>query len=238
MHDLADLIDHSANTYLTFQNTHPFLGTLLTAQITLPLGDLLSQIIKDRDVKWKQVRYTAGLAPIYGGLLYGLMQSGELVGDTISEHPLAKAALGPNLWGNLYNTLFFVNNTLGEKNHYSLSALAQSYAGLHRPSPDTHATGTLRTMLNNYMANIPKHEYLMSVLFTTTAWNAIQYINYAHIPETFRSPFALAFGVAWVTLLSTWSLTGRRRITATEERKKRKKNHTDGPSSDPQQSRP
>jgi len=213
MNELSDVVRECWSTYQGFLEGNPFLGSVLTAEFTVPFGDIVSQLIRDRKVRWKQVGYSASLAPLYGSAAYGLLESGELVGKAVSEHPLAKAALGPNLWGNLYTTFFFVNNTVGERVGYSLKKLAQHYRNLFsNDNPEKEERSRWQNFKEKYIANIPGREYLNSVIATLTVWNVFQYMNYEHVPESMRTPASLAAGVIWIPLLSFWSLKGRRKI--------------------------
>ncbi|MBU1198398.1 MAG: Mpv17/PMP22 family protein [Nanoarchaeota archaeon] len=197
------------DAYQTFQQSNPLLGSMLTAEATFTLGDIVSQLIVDKKVDWKKVSYTAKLAPIYGAGVYGLMESGDLVGKLISEHPLVKAALGPNLFGNVLNSYFFANNTIGERNGYKIRELVNNYASIFSQKDN-------KTFFQNfkekYIKNIPGKEFLKSVIVTLTVWNGIQYLNYSYVSDEMRTPVALACGVAWLSVLSLWSLKGRRKI--------------------------
>ena len=116
--------------YQGFMQSQPLLGSMATASVTITTGDIASQLLIDKKVNWKKVWYTARLAPMYGAGIHALIESGDLVGKYISENPLVKSVLGPNLWGNLFNTFFFVNNTVGEKNDYSIKKLVNHYASM------------------------------------------------------------------------------------------------------------
>jgi hypothetical protein len=218
MQELTEIVSEGWNTFQNFQGNYPLLGSLLVSQVTYPIADVVSQLIKDKKVKWKQVGFTAGLAPMYGATVYGLMESGELVGKTISDDPLAKAVLGPNLWGNIANSMFFVNNTVGEKVNYSLKKLAKHYLNLFSNKKINlrrrqKKNSCWQNFKDNYISNIPKKQYLNATIATFTGWNVFQYCNYAYVPENMRTPLVLAAGMAWVSLLSLWSLKGRRNIT-------------------------
>ena len=206
--DLATTVDAVFEGYKAFSVAHPLLCSIATAEATFVAGDCISQLIKDKTVDPRKVRYTATLAPLYGLGTHALVQTGELVGEYISDHPLAKSALGPNnIHGILYNTFFFVNNTVGERTGYSLTELAKHYACIFS------GTGSLwQRFKDKYIANVPGKEFAYTTATVVTAWNAIQYVNYAHVPEELRTAFVLAANIAWVTALSLWSLTGRRRI--------------------------
>ncbi|KYK26399.1 hypothetical protein AYK26_07565 [Euryarchaeota archaeon SM23-78] len=197
------------DAYQTFQQTNPLLGSMLTAEATYTLGDIVSQIITDKKVDWKKIRYTAKLAPVYGAAIYGLMESGDLVGELVSEHPLAKAALGPNLLGNVFNAFFFVNNTVGERKEYKIRELLKNYASIF--STD-NKKGFFKNFKEKYIKNIPGKEYLNSVIGSVTVWNGIQYANYAYVADEMRAPVALACNLIWVCALSLWSLKGRRKV--------------------------
>ncbi|HIG93837.1 MAG: hypothetical protein QT02_C0004G0026 [archaeon GW2011_AR9] len=190
--DLGAIVDG----YVAFQQQHPILGSIATAEATFSLGDIISQRVTDGKVDWKKVRYTAAFSPLHGMACYASMQIGELVGQYIADDPLAKAALGPNLFGNAYNLFFFANNTIGEKIGYHLHQGKEYYH---------HLT-------SDFWANIPKEEYAKSVIGTLTAWNVIQYYNYAYVAQELRTSVALGVGTLWIGLMSLWSLKGRRKI--------------------------
>lgn len=201
--DLATLVYQAFEGYRLFQQAHPVLGTVLTAQVVFPFADISSQLITDKCVDWKKVTYTAGLAPLYGLCGYALMESGNLVGQYIIDHPLAQAALGPNLWGNLFNTFFFVNNSVGERNGYSLKKLGRHYWSLFS-SPHW------KNIKDDYLSYIPLKEYLFATAATLTVWNAFQYWNYASVPKELQIPVTFAASAVWTVLLSLLSLNGRR----------------------------
>ena len=219
--DLGALVNTAWDAYRTVQEHHPVLGSMLTATVTFPFADITSQLITDKNVDWKKVRYTLGLSPLYGLGIHALMQSGELVEKYISAKPLAKAALGPNLWSNAHVTFFYVNNTVGERTEYKLHKWAQHYMKL---------CGNLFSVKNSrqerwaafrdaYLKNIPLREYLYSVASTLTFWNAFQYMNYTAISKEMQTPASLAVGALWGIVISCWSLVGRRKIVAAGIRK-------------------
>ncbi len=164
------------------------------------------------------------LSPLYGAGVYGLMQSGEAVGHALASTGLdntlgaagtafTKGALGPNLLGNLQNAVFFYNNTTGERKGYTLSGLRDGYATLLLAARETGPAG----VWSLFKDGIPKDKYRNSVIGSVTAWNAIQFANYAWVPEHLRTPVSLACILPWVTLLSVWSLVGRKHIAATAD---------------------
>lgn len=187
--------------YRSFNLTHPLLGAIFTGIIIFPLADIISQLILDKKVYWNKVRYSLGLSPFYGA--YGLLAvgSGWLVGKYISSHPLAMAALGPNLIGNIFNLIFFVNNNVGQKYNYHFPALGSYYRNL--------AAGK-----EKFFTYISGKEYLNAVIGTLTFWNGIQYINYTQVPVELQTPFVLAVSFAWIIVLSLWSLISRRKLLA------------------------
>ncbi len=212
--DLHQLVNSAFEAYRDLQQTHPLLGAILTAGIVYPIGDITSQLLTDKKIDWIKVRFTATLSPLYGAGIYGLMETGNLVGDHISEEPLAKAALGPNFLGNLYNTFFFVNNTVGERTRYRLKDLVNNYSAIFRD----RRLGTIwKNFKERYVKNIPGKEYLNSVIGTLTAWNVFQYCNYAYISDEMQTPAALGAGFVWTSFLSLWSLRGRRKIVEKEK---------------------
>ena len=214
--DLTTIVSGLMEGYQRLQETHPVMGAILTTEIIFPLSDGISQIIKDKHVDWKKVRYTAALAPIYGIMAYAAQQSGEWVGDQVYNHPLAKAALGPNLWGNVSNIFFFVNNTLGERNGYSIERLVEHYRSLLM-NPEKKKSWW-ENAKENVWGNVPQQEYRNSVVGTITIWNVFQYCNYSYIEEAMRTPASIAASLIWMPLMSLWSLSGRRKIVMEEKR--------------------
>jgi len=210
---LTDALSEGFELYRNFQENHRILGSMITAEATFLTGDAISQLITDRKIDGRKLRYTAALAPLYGLCLEGLIQTGELVGKFISDNPLAKAALGPNLWGNFMTTFFFVNNTVGEREEYSIPELVKHYGRIVNISNSGEKQkGFFRRFREDYIGNIPKKEFWYSVAGILTAWNVFQYANYEYIEESMRTPATLAATFVWVPLLSFWSLKGRRRI--------------------------
>lgn len=131
--DLTTIADGAFQSFKNFQTAHPHIGAMLNAEVVYISGDLVSQLINDKKVDVKKLKYTATIAPLYGLMVEGCIETGEIVGRNISESPLVKAALGPNLFGNLFNTFFFVNNTVGEKNEYKIGKLASHYLSIFFP---------------------------------------------------------------------------------------------------------
>lgn len=212
MKEITDVLQGGWELYNNFQQAHPLIGSMATAECTFLFGDMASQLLKDKKVDSKKLKYTAALAPLYGAGIYALIESGELVGKLISEKPLVKSALGPNLFGNIYNTFFFVNNTVGERTDYDLKKLARHYKNLFSSTENPKKKKRWKNFKENYINNIPKDQFTYSVITTLTAWNAFQSINYAYVPEAMRSPASLAMGFGWLTLLSLWSLKGSRDV--------------------------
>jgi len=197
--------------YKNFQRVHPHLATILTAEIVYLTGDLMSQLISDGRVDKRKLGYTAALAPIYGACLEGIIETGEIVGRHISDNALAKAALGPNLIGNLFNTFFFVNNTIGERKKYSVPALVRHYANLFS-SDESENRGKWENFKKNYIHNIPGKEYLFSFIATISLWNGFQTYNYVCVDPEMRTSTTLGATLIWTTVLSLWSLKGRRKV--------------------------
>jgi len=200
--------------YQAFQSVHPHLGTMLTAEAVYLTGDLSSQLINDRKVDIRKLGYTAALAPVYGLCLEGLMETGEIVGRNISDNALAKATLGPNLVGNLFNTFFFVNNTIGERENYSVPALIRHYANLlsSDKSENRGIRGRWENFKRNYVNNIPGKEFLIATAATLTLWNGFQWWNYTYVDSEMRTSTTIGAALIWTTFLSYWSLRGRRKI--------------------------
>ncbi|MFA5797456.1 MAG: Mpv17/PMP22 family protein [Candidatus Woesearchaeota archaeon] len=214
--DIGTLAMDIWNQYMQLQKTQPVIGSILTSAVTFTASDIVSQLMIDKKVNWKKVRYTASLTPLYGVSMYLVMQSGELVGKYLSTNPFLKSALGPNLWGNIYTSYFFVNNTVGEKSDYSFIALLKNYASIFQDY-----SGTFKERLHSFKNKFKKHyldnilwtKYKPALIGTLTVWNVIQTLNYFVFNEEMRTPVALAAGFFWTIYLSEKSLIGGREIT-------------------------
>jgi len=206
--ELTQLVREGFELYRGLNDTHPLMGSITTAMAVFPLADIVSQYITDKRVDWKKVRYTAALSPLYGTGIYGCVQSGDLIKDHVSENPLARAALGPNLWGNVHNAFFFINNTIGEQSGYDLGALVNHYRKTFVSSTPFH------NIAETIKKHVPGREYLNAFIGSVTFWNGFQAINYAYIPPELQTPTTLGVAFVWTVALSTWSLRGRRRLSA------------------------
>ena len=209
--DLGTIVNTGIEAYQNLQAQKPLLGAMLTAEFTYPTADAISQLVEDKKVDWRKIRYTAAVSPFYGLGIHALMESGDLVGKLVSENPLAKSALGPNLWGNLLNTFFFVNNTVGERTNYSLKELVKNYSEIFKGEK-----GFTQNLKEKFVDNIPGREYFNSVIATVTEWNVFQYFNYSHVSDEMRTPATLGAAFLWASVLSLWSLRGRRRVVGSE----------------------
>ncbi len=163
------------------------------------------------------------LAPMYGAYAYFSLQTGHWVGKYVSEQALVKAALGPNLVGNAFNMFFFVNNTVGEKEKYSMRALGRHYRSLFLPTKAQYKEQDIKTnskerfyerFKEKICGNVPWREYGYSVVGTLTFWNAFQSVNYSYISEELQTPASLGVAFGWTVFLSLWSLLGRRKVVS------------------------
>lgn len=188
--------------YLSAAKTAPLLTNMATAVATFSIGDAVSQYIVDKKVNWKKVGFSATLAPLYGAMLYGLIELGNAIGPYVNENAFAKAALGPNLVGNGANAILFYNNTVGEKNEYSIKALVNSYLDLSKA----------KHKLKFFVSNIPWKGFRNSVIGTLTFWNLYHWFSYTYIPKDMQTPAVLGTSLIWLTALSLWSLKGSRKI--------------------------
>ncbi len=215
--DLVSTVQFAFDAYQHLNQVSPKLGSMLTAEVIFPLSDMISQRIRDGQVNGRKTLYTAVLAPMYGLSLYGLMNSGESIG-LLWDNPLAKAALGPNLGGNLLNAIFLMNNTVGERSGYDIGQLVNHYKeiGVHPEVPTKGLKGYLSAARKKVAENIPRKEYLEFTVATFTGWNAFQAINYAYVLEELRTPICLSAAFAWTIFMSWRSLIGSRRIVAEE----------------------
>ena len=205
-------LENLVNSLAAIQKDHPYISSMVIAEMTFIAGDAIAQLIENKKVNKRKIFYTAILAPIYGLCAKGLMETGELVGKYISENPLVKGALGPNLWGNFFNTFFFVNNTVGKEKDYSIPELARNYRNLFPNEEDSNKDFWQR-FKERYIDNIPKKEFAVTTAFTLTAWNGIQWLNYSQIPENLRTPACLLENAIWIPVLSWLSLRGNKKIT-------------------------
>ena len=216
---LTSIVMDLFEQYRTFSQVHPIGGAMATATVVFPLADVASQALKHKKVDWNKVRYTAELSPLYGIIAHGCVKSGNLVGEYISPHPLAKAALGPNLWGNVFNIFFFVNNTVGERTGYQLREWARHYYSLfHREKTEEGRQGFLADCRDRVKHQILDYvswpEYTKAIIGTFTFWNAFQYANYSYTPEKMQTAATLGMTLFWTVLLSSWSLAGRKKGAA------------------------
>ena len=203
--------------YQSFMIENPIIGNMASAEVTLVAGDVTTQLITEKKLNFKKLLYTALNAPIYGVALYGLIKSGDLAGNVIHDDPLVKSALGPNLWGNLLNTYFYVNNAIGEKFNYGFTAMKEqikNYASIFNYEHDKHpgTKGFFSNFKEKYVDYISWKDYKVSVIGTLTAWNVIQWYNYSEMPEEMRVPFSLACGFTWMSILTYSSLLGGKRL--------------------------
>ena len=210
--------------YTTFNQSYPITASMLTASAIFPSADITSQLITTKKVNWNKVGYTASLAPLYGIAAYFSVRSADLVPTenmSPSLQPLAKAALGPNLWGNLFNAYFFVNNTVGERSGYRFRELCNHYyfiiSGTSLNNTEDkkeylpHFFERVKEKIIDY---IPRQEYLKATLGTVTFWNAFQYANYSYVPLEMQTPSTLAMAFGWTILLSAWSMVGSRKMNS------------------------
>ena len=216
--ELNNIVGELFEQYRAFNQHNPITGSILTACAIFPTADIASQLITDKKVSWEKVRYTSLLSPFYGLGAHLCVRSADVVGKYISEHALAKAALGPNMLGLLFNLFFFVNNTVGEKTNYQLRELGRHYSSLFSSSSSSVEQGAAernwyKLVKEKILDYVPRKEYLNSAIGTLTFWNAFQYVNYSYIPPELQTPATLGVAFGWTVLLSAWSLAGRTGIT-------------------------
>lgn len=226
MSELVDLVQEAWQAYDGLQHSHPFWSSIATGQVTLPLGDLVSQLIIRRRVNWKQAAYNFVSSPFYSACLWGLMQTGEIVGEHISENPLAKSALGPNLFGHLFNFGYLIHNTIGEKFKYHFGDVTRHYLSLFkdRKSDGTvhdprelfdedplleERKGAWQRLKENAFDYLPRSQFAELAVWTFTAWNVVQTANYSIVPEQMRVPVVLCLSIPWAGFLAYKSLRGR-----------------------------
>ncbi|RJQ15785.1 hypothetical protein C4573_06560 [Candidatus Woesearchaeota archaeon] len=207
----TNLAMHVLDAYQRFQETHSHIANMLAAEFMFVSGDLISQKVLNKKINPRKLVYTATLAPFYGLCLEGLMETGNLVGKYISNNPILKAALGPNLWGNAFNTFFFSNNTLGEKTNYSIPELLKNYARIFSPS-EIRKNKFWGNVRDKYWNNISFSEYKKTVIATLTGWNIFQAFNYYAIPESLRTSTTLIVGTIWTSVMTAWSSKGASNI--------------------------
>ena len=222
---LVDIIQQGFQTYQNLAQAHPLLTTMATAQITFPVGDVIAQAVEnrtkleeDRNIDWKRTRFNAALASSYGAGLYGLMQTAELPAAMGLDSAFDKAALGPNLWGNGFNLLFYINNAIGKERNYSLRALGEFYKNITRRDEKEASTPTqaISNFAHNMTSRVDKGEYLKSVALVLTFWNAFQWANFLYVPEEMRTPAALSLSVPWNTLLTYLAVKSANKVAQSE----------------------
>ncbi len=209
--NLIQIVQDAFEVYRIFNDAHPLLGSMATAAVIYPTADIASQYISDRQVNWRKVRYSAALSPLYGMAAYGCIRSGDVVGEYISPNPFVRGALGPNIWGNLFNVFFFTNNTVGERTNYNFQKLAVHYRETCFGAEDWYTR-----IKERVIGCIPKKEYLNALIGTVTFWNAFQAVNYSYVPKELQTPSTLGVNLLWTIGLSFWSLRGGRRLAAAE----------------------
>ena len=209
--NLTQIVKDSFDTYRTLNEAHPLLGSMATAAVIYPTADIVSQYISDRHINWKKVVYSAALSPLYGMAIYGCVRTGDIVGEYISSNPFVRGALGPNLWGNIFNVFFFTNNTVGERSNYSLGKLAEHY------KKTCFGARSLYTRIKESINScVPRQEYINALIGTVTFWNAFQAVNYSYVPEKLQTSSTLGVALLWTIGLSFWALRGGRKLTAAE----------------------
>ncbi|MBT3406362.1 Mpv17/PMP22 family protein [Candidatus Woesearchaeota archaeon] len=224
--DLGSILD----AYVAFQAAHPVIGSMATAEVVYTASDAISQLVTDRKINPAKLGHTALSAPVYGIGLEALMQTGNAVGATISDNPIAMAALGPNLWGNLFNTVFFTNCTIAERVGYNIkeafrSSVSDDAVELmnYERSERNGFLGfydNVKSFCGNvrdkYFSNVPGREYMYATVATFTLWNGFQAANYAYIPDEMRTPVTLGAAFVWTIVMSLWSLKGGRKVVSEE----------------------
>jgi hypothetical protein len=211
--DLTTIAKDLFEQYQNFQKIHPHIGTMLATEAILLTSDASSQLIRDKKINTKKLGFTATLAPIYSLCLEGLLETGNLVGEYISNNSIIKSALGPNLIGNVYNMFFFANNTIGEKNDYSIKEFIKTYYNAITDNAKSITERFKETIWNN----VPKNAYMLAVGLTLTFWNAFQSVNYEYVPNELRAPATLGVSLLWSIGITYASLIGARKIAKTQE---------------------
>jgi hypothetical protein len=205
---LAATVKDLFDAYQNFQQVHPHIGTMLSSEFIFLASDASSQLIKDKKLNPKKLKFTAAMVPLYSLCIEGLLETGELVGKYISDKAIVKAALGPNFYGNFYNMFFFANNTIGEKTNYSIKNTLKFYYNTIKDKT-LSVNGKFKEAIWN---NIPKNPYYFSVGATLTFWNVFQAANYEYISEELRAPATLVINLFWTLGLTYMSLIGARKI--------------------------
>ncbi len=204
--------------YRGFQAIHPHIGNILTAEAVYITTDLISQIFENRRVNWKKLGYKAALGPAYALGLEGVMATGDLVGEYVSSRPFVKGTLGPNLFGNVLNAVFFANDTIGKRHDYSMVELAKEWASLLQDGGGRKGIGKYWDNVKNFWkTNVPNREFAYSVAVTLTAWNAFQWANYKYIEPEMTTATTLGATFIWLNFLSLWSSRGSKKKVCLEE---------------------
>ena len=79
--DLGTIVEGMWHSYKTLHQNHPLVGAVLDGEVAYIMGDIGSQLLKERRIDWRKVGYTAALAPTYGLAAYGVVQTGDVVGN-------------------------------------------------------------------------------------------------------------------------------------------------------------
>ena len=156
----------------------------------------------------------AFVAPVYAETIDLLMKSGDLVGKYISENPLIKAALGPNLLGNLTNPIFLANEQIGKENKYSIPKLLKHYAMIlsdkrtneekKEDEKNKINNNIYKNFKRNFIDKVDKKGYKQTVKHTLTSWNIFQTVNYYFVPSHLRTVVTIGPGALWSYLLTSW----------------------------------
>ena len=206
--DVGSLVKDGFEAYKGFMQIHPHIGNALTSEFILLSADLGSQFLKDKKWNPKKLLFTAKLAPFYSLGLEAIMESGNLVGEYILDNSLAKAALGPNLFGNIYNLFFFSNNTLGETHDYNFTKVMKSYYDVIKDK----SISLIDKFKSGVWDYVPKNAYWIAFGATLTVWNVFQTFNYEYAPEELRAPLTLGASLFWSLGMTYYSLVGARNI--------------------------
>jgi hypothetical protein len=186
---------------------------MVTAMVTFPVGDIIAQYVTEKKVNFKRVGYAFANSPIYGAALYGLMQTGEFVGDIIKTNyslinSAFKSVLGPNLWGNIFNAYFFVNNAVGSKAGYGINAINEeinNYKSIFTYDKNKYSgfSGFVKNFKEKTIDRIDWFDYKWyAVMPTITVWNVIQTLNYEYVSGDIRTPLAISLGIIWSPIIT------------------------------------
>jgi hypothetical protein len=210
--DLTNMVKDGWEAYQSFQQTYPLLNSMITGSVIYTSADAASQLMTEKKIDKRKIKYTAGISPVYGLLTHWVVEGGEFIGKGVQNNPLVKS-LSAIALGNVLNGIFFSNNQIGEKNNYNLKDLVKNYSKILHDKTDTKKIkNTYKRFQEKFVENVPTKEFRECVAISFPYWLTINMINFSYTPEPMRTPVVMAAAFGWTCLLSLWSLKGRKKI--------------------------